>query len=50
MFDCYYIIINHNYQKSQLNATFKIISVRSRRSVVLLEETGVPGENHRKNI
>jgi hypothetical protein len=30
-----------------LNATFNNISVISWRSVVLVEETGVPGENHR---
>jgi len=29
------------------NATFNIISVISWRSVLLLEKTGVPGENHR---
>jgi len=29
------------------NATFNNISVRWWRSVLLLEETGVPGENHR---
>jgi hypothetical protein len=29
------------------NATFNIISVISWRSVLLMEETGVPGENHR---
>ena len=29
------------------NATFNNISVVSWRSVLLLEETGVPGENHR---
>ena len=29
------------------NATFKIISAISGRSVSLVEETGVPGENHR---
>jgi len=29
------------------NATFNNISVIVRRSFVLLEETGVPGENHR---
>jgi hypothetical protein len=29
------------------NATFNTISVISRRSVLLVEETGVPGENHR---
>jgi hypothetical protein len=30
-----------------LNAAFNNISVISWRSVLLLEETGVPGENHR---
>jgi hypothetical protein len=29
------------------NATFNSISVISWRSILLLEETGVPGENHR---
>ena len=29
------------------NATFNNISVISRRSVLLVEEIGVPGENHR---
>jgi len=29
-----------------LNATFNNISVISWRAVVLVEETGVPGENH----
>jgi hypothetical protein len=29
------------------NATFNNISVISRRSILLPEETGVPGENHR---
>jgi hypothetical protein len=29
------------------NTTFNNISVISRRSVLLVEETGVPGENHR---
>jgi len=29
------------------NATFNNISVISWRSVLLLEETGVPGENHK---
>jgi len=29
------------------NATFDNMSVISRRSVLLVEETGVPGENHR---
>jgi len=31
----------------ELNATFKNISVISWWSVLLVEETGVPGENHR---
>ena len=30
-----------------LNATFNNISAISWRSVLLVEETGVPGENHR---
>ena len=30
-----------------LNATFNNISLKSWRSVLLVEETGVPGENHR---
>jgi hypothetical protein len=30
-----------------LNATFNNISVTSWQSVFLVEETGVPGENHR---
>jgi len=30
-----------------INATFNNISVISSRSVVLVEETGVPGENNR---
>jgi len=29
------------------NATFNNISVISRRSLLLMEEIGVPGENHR---
>jgi hypothetical protein len=29
------------------NATFNNISVTSWRSVLLVEETGIPGENHR---
>ena len=29
------------------NATFNNITVISSRSVLLVEETGVPGENHR---
>jgi hypothetical protein len=32
------------------NATFKNISVISWRSVLLLEEIGVPGENHRPEM
>jgi len=32
------------------NATFNNISVISWRSVLLVEETGVPGENHRPAI
>jgi len=30
-----------------LHATFNDISVISLRSILLVEETGVPGENHR---
>jgi len=30
-----------------VNATFNNISVISGRSVVLVDETGIPGENHR---
>jgi hypothetical protein len=33
-----------------LNATFNNISVISWRSVLLVEETGVPGENHRQTL
>jgi len=29
------------------NATFNNISVKSWRSVLLVKETGIPGENHR---
>jgi hypothetical protein len=32
------------------NITFNNISVISLRSVLLLEETGVPGENHRPAV
>jgi hypothetical protein len=32
------------------NATFNKISIISCRSVVLVEETGVPGENHRQTL
>jgi len=34
-------------QENKLQPTFKTISVISWRSVLLVEETGVPGENHR---
>jgi hypothetical protein len=33
-----------------LNTTFNNISVISWRSVLLVEETGVPGENHRPAV
>jgi hypothetical protein len=39
-----------NFQRERvmvLNATFNNISVISWRSILLEEETGVPGENHR---
>jgi len=32
------------------NATFNNISVISWRSVLLVEEIGIPGENHRKSL
>jgi hypothetical protein len=31
----------------EFNATFNNISVTSRQSVLLMDENGVPGENHR---
>jgi hypothetical protein len=34
-------------RRSRVNATFNNISVTSWHSVLLVEETGVPGENHR---
>ena len=40
------IVTNASFVKN-LNATFNNISVLSCRSVLLVEETGVPGENHR---
>ena len=36
-----------NYRFIVLNATFNNISVISWRSVLLVEEIGIPGENHR---
>jgi hypothetical protein len=44
--------VNHKYQPYKVavvavNATFNNISVISWRSVLLVEETGGPGENHR---
>jgi hypothetical protein len=32
------------------NATFNNISAISWRSVLLMEETGIPGENHRPDV
>jgi hypothetical protein len=32
------------------NATFNCILVISRQSVLLVEETGIPGENHRPAV
>ena len=46
----FYMITIHHWVKVKvlvLNATFNNISVISWRSVVLVEETGLPGENHR---
>jgi hypothetical protein len=37
----------NNVRVLVFNATFNNISVISWRSVLLVEETGVPGENHR---
>jgi len=36
-----------NVRAMVFNATFNNISVISWRSVLLMEDTGVPGENHR---
>jgi hypothetical protein len=42
------IVTNASFVKNLgFNATFNNISVLSCRSVLLVEETGVPGENHR---
>ena len=41
-----YLIINTNYRVMVFNATFNNISVMSWRSVLLVEETGVPRVNH----
>ena len=38
---------NFVFEFMVFNATFKNISVITWRSVLLVEETGVPGENHR---
>ena len=50
--DKYPIIISLNKERGGLglmvfNDTFNNISVTSWQSVLLVEETGVPGENHR---
>ena len=37
----------HSIGRMVFNATFNNISVISWRSVLVVEETGVPGENHR---
>ena len=37
----------HSVGRMVFNATFNNISVISWRSVLVVEETGVPGENHR---
>jgi hypothetical protein len=42
-----YILIGVRVRVLVFNTTFNIISVISWRSVLLVEETGVPGENHR---
>jgi hypothetical protein len=42
-----YFINNIGVRVMVVNATFNNISVISWRSVLLMEETGVPGENHR---
>jgi len=46
---CYIAISRGNHQilKIFINATFNNISIISWQSVLLVEETGVPGENHR---
>ena len=39
--------VTKSHNTININATFNNISVASWRSVLLVEETGVPGENHR---
>ena len=39
--------LNKGVRVMEFNATFNNISVISWRSVLLVKETGVPGENHR---
>jgi hypothetical protein len=39
--------LNKGVRVMEFNATFNNISVISWRSVLLVEESGVPGENHR---
>jgi hypothetical protein len=39
---------SHVFGFMVINATFNNITVMSWRSVLLVEETGVPGENHLK--
>jgi len=41
------VSIGFAYSFVTLNAKFNNISVLSWRSVLLVEETGIPGENHR---
>ena len=41
------VLWQHSYEGMVLNATFNTISVVSWRSILLVEETGVPGKNHR---
>jgi len=41
------IYMYYGFEFMVFNATFNNISVISWRSVLLVEETGVPGENHR---
>jgi len=39
--------MKNTYLFTMFNATFNNISAISRRSVLLVEDTGGPGENHR---
>jgi hypothetical protein len=39
--------VNYGVRITMYNATLNNISVKSWRSVLFVEETGVPGENHR---